>query len=364
MNSLLSPFRIELVRNLLAALILLSALPANAADLRIAAIDVEGGGALLLKTPEGKSLLIDTGWAPGQGGPQAASLPTSAERILAAAKAMGISSIDYLIMTHYHADHLGGLESLLAKLPVGTFIDHGPNREPMRTGATPQQRANAPETRYPAWVTAWQGHHHLSVAAGDTLDVGSLHIRFVASDGAVLNAPLPGAGQPNRACANIPPPPRIGGDENNRSLGLVMTFGRTRMINLGDLPWEKEIALFCPTNKIGPVDVYFVTGHGMDLSGSPTTAALDPLIAIMQNGPLKGGDADVIKTIEGYPNLKDFWRSHDTTRYPDLNGDPDYIANRDGEPDQGHAIVLEVTADGQITVTNSRNGFSRRYRAR
>ena len=361
---LLSPSRIEPMRHLLAALMLLSASPANAANLQIAAVDVEGGGALLLKTPEGQSLLIDTGWAPGRGGPQAATLPTSAERILTAAKAMGISTIDYLVMTHYHADHLGGLESLLAKLPVGTFIDHGPNREPVRPDATPQQRINAPETRYPAWVAAWQGHRHLSVAAGDTLDVGTLHIRFVASDGEVLHAPLDGAGQPNQACANISSPPRIGGEENNRSLGLVMTFGRTRMINLGDLPWKKEVALFCPTNKIGAVDVYFVTGHGMDLSGSPPTAALDPLIAVMQNGPLKGGDADVIKVIKGYPHLKGFWRSHDTTRYPEQNGDPDYIANRDGETDQGHAIVLDVAADGQITVTNTRNGFSRRYSAR
>ncbi|OJT97882.1 MAG: hypothetical protein BGN82_03495 [Alphaproteobacteria bacterium 65-7] len=352
------------MKSRLAALLLLSALPASAAGLRIAAVDVEGGGALLMKTPEGKSLLIDTGWAPGQGGPDAASLPSSAERIADAARTLGISRIDYLVMTHYHADHLGGLEALLARLPVDTFIDHGPNREPMRADLTPQQRANAPETRYPAWTAAWQDHRHLSVAVGDTLDVGSLHIRFVASDGKVLEAPLPGAGAANTACADVPPPPRLGGEENNRSLGLLMTYGRTRMLNLGDLTWEKEIALFCPTDKIGPVDIYFVTGHGMDLSGSPPTAALKPQIAIMQNGPLKGGDADVIRTIEGYPGLKGFWRSHDTRRYPDLNGDPHVIANRDGEPDQGHAIMVDVDRDGGITVTNTRNGFSRRYTAR
>jgi len=348
----------------LAALLLLSALPANAADLHIAAVDVEGGGALLLKTPEGKSLLIDTGWAPGQGGPDAASLPTSAERIADAAMTLGITRIDYLVMTHYHADHLGGLEALLAKLPVDTFVDHGPNREPMRADPTPQQRANAPEARYPAWTAARQGHRHISVAMGDTLDVGSLRIRFVASDGKVLDKPLPGAGAANPACANVSPPPRVGGDENNRSLGLLMTFGRTRMINLGDLTWEKEIALFCPTDKVGPVDIYFVTGHGMDLSGSPPTAALKPQVAIMQNGPLKGGDADVIRTIESYPGLKALWRSHDTRRYPELNGDPDFIANRDGEPDEGRAILLDVSRRGKIAVTNTRNGFTRRYTAR
>jgi len=352
------------MRPLFLAALLLAPLSASAADLCILSIDTEGGAAVLMKTPEGRSVLIDTGWAPGQGGPQAASLPSSADRIADAAKTLEISRIDYLIMTHYHADHLGGLEALLAKLPVDTFVDHGPNREPMRQGPTPQQQANAPDTRYPAWVAAWQGHHHLSVRMNDVLDVGSLHIRFVASDGEVLDNPLPGAGAPNPACANVPPPPRTGGDENNRSLGMLMTFGPTRIVNLGDLTWEKEIALFCPTNKLGRTDIYFVTGHGMDLSSSPPTAALEPQAAIMQNGPTKGGDAGVIHTVTAYPGLQGFWRSHDTTRYPELNGDPDTIANRDGEPDQGHAIAIDVSPEGQIRVTNNRNGFSRDYRAR
>src|ERR1700733_6146412 len=91
-------------------------------DLKIIAIDVEGGAAVLFVTPEGKSLLIDTGWPPGVGGPRAAAgappplpMPSSADRISAAAASFGITKIDYLIMTHYHIDHIGGLEALLAK---------------------------------------------------------------------------------------------------------------------------------------------------------------------------------------------------------------------------------------------------------
>lgn len=349
------------------AVALLTAAPALAApsqDLQIISTDVEGAAAVLLRTPDGKSILIDTGWAPGQGGPNAATLPTSADRIAAAAASLGITRIDYLIMTHYHADHLGGLEALMAKFPVGTFIDHGPNREPMRADRTPQQRANAPEARYPAWVRAWQGHAHISAKTGQVLEIGALKIQFVASDGDVLEAALPGAGQANPACSNVPPPPRVGGDENNRSLGMLMTFGKTRILNLGDLTWEKEIALFCPVNKVGKVDVYFVTGHGMNLSSSPPTAALEPRVAIMQNGPLKGGDADVIRTVEGYPGLQGFWRTHDTSRYPALNGDANYIANRDSAPDAGNPITLDITPDGAITVTNGRNGFSKTYNAR
>ena len=107
-----------------------------------------------------------------------------------------------------------------------------------------------------------------------------------------------------------------------------------------------------------------VTGHGMDLSSSPPTAALEPRVAIMQNGSLKGGDADVIRTVEAYPGLQGFWRTHDTSRYPALNGDADFIANRDGAPDAGNPILLDITPAGAITVTNTRNGFRKTYTAR
>jgi competence protein ComEC len=218
--------------------------------------------------------------------------------------------------------------------------------------------------RYPAWVAASGGHHHVSAQAGDTLDIGSLHILFVASDGNVLNAPLPGAGQPNSHCDGVRPITADGGEENNRSLGMLITFGKTRIVYLGDLTWNKEIALLCPANKVGKTGIYFVTGHGMNLSSSPPTAALDPLVAIMQNGPLKGGDETVIRTLTSYPDLQGFWRTHTTVRYPSSNGDANFIANLDWVPDQGYAIDLDITLTGKITVTNTRNLFRKTYEAR
>jgi beta-lactamase superfamily II metal-dependent hydrolase len=345
--------------------------PIGSKDLRIIMVDVEGGAAVLFVTPEGKSLLIDTGWAPGLGGPRPIPgaappppMPSSADRIAAAAASLGIRKIDYLIMTHYHADHLGGIQALVAKLPVGTFIDHGPNREEPPPNATPRQLAFATATLYPQWVAAYQGHEHITAQVGQTLDVGSMHLRFVTSDGNVPDAPLPGAGQPNSLCAGVPQMERNGGEENVRSVGTLITFGKTRILDLGDLTWNKEIELLCPANKIGKVDIYFVTGHGMNLSSSPPTGALDPLIALMQNGPTKGGDQEPIKTVNSYPGLEGFWRTHYTVRYPDLNGDPNYIANLNGVPDQGYSIGLDITPRGVITVTNSRNNFSKTYKAR
>jgi competence protein ComEC len=340
-------------------------------DLQVVTVDVEGGAAVLFVTPEGKSLLIDTGWAPGIGGPRPApgappppAMPSSADRIAAAAASLGVKKIDYLLMTHYHADHVGGLESLLTKLPVGTFLDHGPNREQPLPNATPRQLTFAATTLYSQWTVAYQGHEHITAQVGQKLDIGSMHLQFVTSDGNVLQAPLPGGGQPNPFCAGVPTMDRNGGEENVRSLGMLITFGKVRILYLGDLSWNKEMELLCPTNKVGKVDIYFVTGHGMNLSSSPPTGALDPLVAVMQNGPTKGGDDVVIKTVNTYPHLQGFWRLHDTVRYPDLNGDPDYITNRNGVADQRYPITLDISRSGSITVINGRNHFSKTYRAR
>ncbi|HEY0263935.1 MAG TPA: MBL fold metallo-hydrolase [Granulicella sp.] len=342
-------------------------------DLRVISVDVEGGAAVLFVTPEGKSLLIDTGWPPGVGGPRPAPgapppppLPSSAEKIAAAAASLGVTKIDYLLMTHYHIDHIGGLESLLAKLPVGAFIDHGPNREEPPAGATERQLAFATSTSYPKWQKAYEGHEHITAEVGKTLAIGSMQLQFVSSDGKVLDKPLSGAGQDDAAlCSGVPQKDKDGGEENVRSVGTVITFGKTKILYLGDLTWNKELELLCPVNKIGKVDVYFVTGHGMDLSSSPPTAALDPLVAVMQNGPTKGGDEAVMKTVSSFPSVAQggFWKTHYTVRYPDLNGDPNYIANLKDEPSE-NPIDLDITPKGEVKVTNTRNQFSKTVKAR
>jgi competence protein ComEC len=336
--------------------------------LKIVSVDVEGGTALLFVTPEGKSLLIDTGWPPGMGGPRPVpggpppAGASSAEKIAAAAAALGVSRIDYLIVTHYHVDHLGGLESLLGKLPVGTFIDHGPNRQPSAPNAKPSPFSTA--TLYEKYQALAQGHEHIVAKVGQTLDIGSMHLTFVASDGEVPAMPLPGAGQTNPLCDDVPDMARDGGEENARSVGTLITFGKTRILELGDLSWNREKSLLCPVNKVGPVDVYIVTQHGSNLSSSPPTAALDPIVAVMGNGRSKGGDDDPIRTVQKFPHLEGFWRAHYAPLHPELNGDPNMIANLDWIPDQNYTIDLSITPDGAITVSNSRNRFSRTYQAR
>jgi beta-lactamase superfamily II metal-dependent hydrolase len=340
-------------------------------DLRISVIDVEGGASALFVTPEGKSLLIDTGWAPGMGNwPRMAEAPagsttSSADRIAAAAQALGVTKIDYLLMTHYHTDHAGGVPALLEKLPVDTFVDHGANSEvPPPNAAANPRAAFSSAANYQKWQAAYQGHNHITPTVGQVLKIGSMTLKFVASNADLLDKPLPGAGQPNPLCSGVPEMARDGGIENAHSLGMVITFGKTRILHLGDNSWNNELKLLCPVNKIGKVDVYFVTQHGMDLSSSPPTAAFEPIVAVMQNGPMKGGDEAPIKTVESYPNLEGFWRLHYSVRFPDLNPDPNYIANLNQQPDMAYPINFDITPAGKITVTNPRNNFSKTYESR
>ena len=96
----------------------------NAKPLQIYFIDVEGGQATLIVSPSGQSLLIDAGW-PGYEG-------RDADRIVAVAHQAGLKQLDYVLITHYHRDHVGGIPQLADGIKIGTFVDHGPNLEELR----------------------------------------------------------------------------------------------------------------------------------------------------------------------------------------------------------------------------------------
>ena len=91
----------------------------KSSDLNIYFVDVEGGQSTLFVSPSGESMLIDTGF-PGT---------RDAERIAAIAKQAGLTEINYLLITHYHGDHVGGVPELANRIPIRTFIDHGPIME-------------------------------------------------------------------------------------------------------------------------------------------------------------------------------------------------------------------------------------------
>lgn len=346
--------------------------PALAKDtaLQMVSIDVEGGGGTLFVTPDGKSLLIDTG------NPETSKVTgntPSSQRIAQAAAALGIKKIDYLISTHYHGDHIGGLEGLLARMPVENFIDHGENRE---TTASTQPGApqidlknpppNSSAAGYNRYVELIGNERRIIAKAGDVFRIGGMTVTVVMADAQPIAKPLPGAGEDNPSCAGMESMAQIGGEENARSLAVVITYGKTKIAAFGDLTWDREKDLFCPANRVGKVDVYLATHHGTALSGSPASVnALAPIVTIMGNGARKGADPARVKTIESSPRHQGLWKLHASTANPQVNGDPQMIANEDADQtkDKFHNLRLRIERDGKITVINERNGFNKSYQA-
>jgi competence protein ComEC len=324
---------------------------ANAAEskLKVYFIDVEGGQSTLFVTPEGHSLLIDTGWPGGNG--------RDADRIVAAAKKAGLSKIDYVLLTHYHVDHAGGIPQLLARIPVGEFIDHGPNRE-LDKGITEKDYAVYQQELADRKIGS------IHPKPGDVLPIKGLIATVISADGNLIDKPLPGAGEANAYCKASETKP-ADQTENARSLGIEIHFGKVKILDLGDLTWDKEMQLMCPTNKLGRVDILVVSHHGWNQSSSPALVhAIHPRIAIMDNGAKKGGSTPVLQTVKASPGLETLWQLHYSEEGGDANNTAEeFIANPKG-PDAGLGLELTVDKDGSFAVTNDRTNVIKQYPAK
>lgn len=341
--------------------------------LQIVAIDVEGGAAILYVTPEGKSLLVDTGWPPGRGGrrpanaaPNAQPSPvvSSADKIIAAARKAGVNKLDYVLITHYHVDHVGGLGELISKFPVETILDHGPNREVLDPNSrTPV--AMQPASLYVEYERTIAGHQRQSLKTGDKVQLGSVMLTAAISDGEVPKTPPPEAGQAIAECASMTEKADNGGEENERSLGILLTYGKARVVALGDLTWNMEKKLVCPISKIGRTDVMIVSEHGTNRANSPALLrALMPRLAITNNGAQKGGDPQTYDNVSALPGLQRLWQLHFAIKGELAHNPPAaYIANVTDDPDQYAALFISVFPDGRLSVLNERTGFSESYPA-
>lgn len=323
-----------------------SAATAASKPLQIYFIDVEGGQSTLVVSPSGQSLLIDTGW-PGYEG-------RDADRILAAAHQAGITQIDYVLITHYHRDHVGGVPQLVDGIKVGTFLDHGPNLEDSEV-----TRAD-----YAAYEKAIEGHTHVVVKPGWSLPIKGIEVRVLSAAGEHITTPLPGAGQANPYCASEPAA-ATDNTENARSVGVLITYGKFRFLDLGDLTKKKELEIACPNNLIGTVDLFLVTHHGADLSNSkPMVWALHPEVAVIDNGPRKGASPAAWQIVHDSPGLQDLWQLHYAEESDKAhNVDPDHIANVK-ENCEGKDLKVSAEKDGTFTLTNTRTGVEKTYSRR
>ncbi len=329
-----------------------SAQPASAqslaAALKVFFVDVEGGQSTLFVTPGGQSLLIDTGW-PGHEG-------RDADRIVAAARRAGLTRIDFVLLTHYHDDHTGGVPQLAARIPIGTFIDHGPNRE---TDNEPTQHGYA---AYQALLQKGQSKRILA-HPGEVLPIAGLRVTVVSADGNLIAHPLEGGGEKNPFCAASETRP-ADKTENSRSVGVEIAFGKLKLLDLGDLTWDKEMQLMCPTNPLGTVDVLIVSHHGWYQSSSPALVdAIRPRVAVMDNGETKGGSTPTLKTIAAIPGLEALWQLHYSAEGGAANNTPaKYIANPLGTHG-GFYLELTGNKDGSFNIFNARTDAATPYPA-
>ncbi len=324
----------------------LTGLAAAKSTLDIYFVDVEGGQATLLVTPKKESLLVDAGW-PGFSN-------RDADRIAAAAKKAGLSKIDYVMVTHYHLDHVGGVEQLAATIPVGTFVDHGKNTE---TG-------KAADELSASYEKAMAKSKRLVLKAGDRIPIKDLDITAVSARGEAVASNLTGGGAPNPLCA-ASPKKQVDPSENARSLGIHVRFGKFRFLDLGDLTWNKELELVCPNNRLGPVDLYLTTHHGMDASGPAAIVhSIAPRVAIMNNGAKKGGAVPAWQVIKASPGLEDLWQVHFALGGGKANNvAEEMIANVD-EACKGFGLMVSAQKSGAFSVTNERNGKTKQYAAK
>ena len=327
-------------------LLTLAAILPAAGKLEVYAIDVEGGKATLWVSPSGESMLVDAGW-PGFN-------HRDAERIAAAAKAAGVRKIDYLVITHFHTDHAGGVPQLAEKMTIRNFVDHGVNTE---TG-------QAADVLFGEYSRMRGKGTHIVVKPGDKLPIKGLGVEIVSSDGALIASPLAGAGQPNPDCAGLQPSPPDQ-TENAHSIGMVVTYGSFRAVDLGDLTKDKEYGLVCPDNKLGTVELFMVSHHGMDISNSAALVhALHPRVAIMNNGARKGGAPAAWQIIHDSPGLEDLWQLHySVAAGKEHNSHDSFVANID-EICQAQWLKVTVEKDGSFTVLNRRNKFEKTYKNR
>jgi competence protein ComEC len=314
-------------------------------------VDVDGGGATLIVTPAGESVLIDSG----------ENKPLHASRIAAAVTRAGLKQIDHFVVSHWHADHYGGTLELTKLVPIRNYYANSPLPD-----SVPDDPAF--QTLMPLYRKTNHGTTRV-LKPGDTIPLRqapglpAVSLRVLAASRNVIPT-TPGA-TPNAACSKPAITANPDDGENAKSLALLFEYGKFRFFDAGDLTWHIEDRLACPNNLVGAVDLYQVTHHGLDRSNNPHLVhALHPRVAVVNNSTIKGAEVNSMRTLKTSPGITAIWQLYTNKQIEkSLNTAQDRVANPPGGPG-GNYLKSSVRADGSFSVQAGDNGHHEEYPAR
>lgn len=315
-------------------------------------IDVEGGAATLFVTPAGESLLIDSGYPDNNG--------RDRDRILRVVRdEAGLTHLDHVAVTHWHLDHYGNHAALASVIEINNFWDRG-IPDALQEDAKFSERIGN--------YRAASQNQSKKLVAGGRLPLKSSQTPLAVKIVTASREVIPNDG-PANPYAKLHKPADSDASDNAASLSFLLSFGDFRFLCCGDLTWNIEAKLMTPNNPIGQVDLFMVTHHGLPSSNNPVLVhAIDPVVAVMCNGPVKGGHPTTLKTLRGVKSLKALYQLHRNINVsPEDQTSPEFIANSEASSDEckGTNIKVSVAPDGKsYTVQIGKQGKRTTYQTR